>query len=60
MNAVVEIEIDCPWCGERFPSVADTSQGSYQTIEDCQVCCRPIQLTIECEPGQVLFVLSNV
>jgi len=60
MNAVVEIEVQCPHCGELFATMADTSQGSYETIEDCQVCCSPMQLKIECEPGEVFSVESHV
>jgi hypothetical protein len=60
MNALVEIEVLCPHCGEVYPSMADTTQGSYQTIEDCQVCCRPIQLAVECEPGEVFSVQADV
>ena len=53
MNYLVETEIPCPWCGEYFPTTVDTSQGGYTTIEDCAVCCRPIALTIACEPGEL-------
>ena len=60
MNALVEIEVECPYCGEVFPTMADTSQGSYQTIEDCQVCCRPIQLEVDCEPGEVISIRAYV
>jgi hypothetical protein len=27
--------------------MADLSEGSYTTIEDCQVCCRPMEITVE-------------
>jgi hypothetical protein len=50
---LVETEIPCPWCGEYFPATIDTSQGDYTTIEDCAVCCRPIALTVSCEPGDL-------
>jgi len=56
MNFVVEVEIECPFCGEVFTSAVDTSQGSGSTIEDCTVCCRPIALRFECEAGEVLSV----
>ena len=56
MNFVVEVEIECPYCGESFPTSVDTSQGSASTIEDCTVCCRPIALEFECEAGEVLSV----
>ncbi len=50
---LVEIQLECPHCGEVFTSTADTSQGSYTTIEDCQVCCAPMNVEVICEPGQV-------
>ena len=53
MSYIVETEIPCPWCGEYFPTTVDTSQGDCTTIEDCAVCCRPIALTIACEPGDL-------
>lgn len=56
MDYVVEAEVQCPFCGAVFFTTADTSQGSYSTIEDCTVCCRPMVLRIECEPGELLGV----
>jgi len=56
---LVEIEIICPYCGEPFASTADTSQGTYSTVEDCAVCCRPMQVTVDCEPGEVFSVEAD-
>lgn len=56
MGYVVEAEVQCPYCGEVFQTTADTSQGSYSTIEDCTVCCRPIALRFECDAGQLIAV----
>ncbi len=39
--------------------MVDTSQGDYLTVEDCTVCCRPIQFTFGCEPGEVVEVRSE-
>ena len=50
---LVEIQIQCPHCGEIITSMADTSQGDYSTIEDCEVCCAPMNIEIVCEPGRV-------
>lgn len=50
---LVEIQIQCPHCGEIITSNADTSQGDYATIEDCEVCCRPMNVEVICEPGRV-------
>jgi hypothetical protein len=38
------IHITCPFCGERFEALVDTSAGSQAYVEDCPVCCRPIEL----------------
>jgi hypothetical protein len=36
--------IRCPFCGERFEALVDASAGSADYVEDCPVCCRPIEL----------------
>jgi hypothetical protein len=54
MDLIVEAEITCPHCGESFPIQIDTSQSEQSFIEDCTVCCRPITLTIRCEPGAIV------
>lgn len=50
---VVEIELQCPHCGEVYVSTVDTSEGDQTYVEDCTVCCRPMQITVSCEPGRV-------
>ena len=52
-GVLVEIQFQCPHCGEIISSTADTSQGDYSTIEDCEVCCSPMNIDIICEPGEV-------
>ena len=59
MNLLVEIEVECPHCGEGWSMTVDTSQGECTMIEDCTVCCRPIQFVISCEPGDVLEVRNE-
>ena len=36
----------CPYCGEAIEILLDLSGGSQSYIEDCQVCCRPIQIQL--------------
>lgn len=52
-TVLVEIQVQCPHCGEVITTTADTSQGDYSTIEDCEVCCAPMTIEVTCEPGQV-------
>jgi transcription elongation factor Elf1 len=35
---------NCPYCGEHISMVIDTSVQRQTYIEDCEVCCRPIQI----------------
>lgn len=39
--------VQCPYCGETFDTVVDLSSGSTSYIEDCQVCCQPIEFELE-------------
>jgi hypothetical protein len=50
---LVEIQVQCPHCGETITTTADTSQGDYSTIEDCEVCCAPMNVEVICSPGEV-------
>ncbi|MGI9088303.1 MAG: CPXCG motif-containing cysteine-rich protein [Chthoniobacterales bacterium] len=56
MELIVETEINCPHCGESFPLSVDTSATEQSLVEDCSVCCRPINLAIVCQPGEILEV----
>ncbi|MBI3774381.1 MAG: CPXCG motif-containing cysteine-rich protein [Gammaproteobacteria bacterium] len=38
--------IGCPYCGEQIEILIDVSAGDQDYIEDCQVCCKPINLSI--------------
>ena len=40
------VSIACPYCGEHYGTLLDLSGGSSNTIEDCQVCCQPIELRV--------------
>jgi hypothetical protein len=46
--------IQCPFCGQSFELVIDTSISSQRFTTDCEVCCRPFEVTAECEPGEIL------
>ncbi|MDA8531498.1 CPXCG motif-containing cysteine-rich protein [Flavobacteriaceae bacterium] len=47
----------CPYCWEQVSVLVDVSQPSQTYIEDCEVCCNPIQFQIQCL-GQVLQSLE--
>ncbi|MEZ8187468.1 CPXCG motif-containing cysteine-rich protein [Shewanella sp. 5S214] len=46
MNQLTEQLIDCPYCGETIEVLIDSSDAGQQYIEDCQVCCKPINFLV--------------
>ena len=34
----------CPYCGEEISMVLDVSISHQTYTEDCEVCCRPIEI----------------
>ena len=53
MDLEVESRVICPYCGAIFTTVVDTSSGTFTTIEDCEVCCRPIEFNVHCHYGEI-------
>ena len=51
--APVEVEVECPFCGETFTTHADPSEEHQDYIEDCQICCRPIRFSVKCSDDGV-------
>jgi hypothetical protein len=49
------IELQCPWCGEVYGTMVDLTDRSRVYIEDCQVCCAPIEVTLEVSDGGELL-----
>jgi Cysteine-rich CPXCG len=41
------VAVQCPYCGERLDTRVDVTEGERSYIEDCQVCCRPIEFGVE-------------
>ena len=46
MDALIERSIQCPYCGEMIDVLIDHSVPQQAYIEDCQVCCRPINFSV--------------
>ncbi len=51
-----EQEIECPFCGEVISILVDTSIDEQTYIEDCSVCCRPIEIKTICDEGLVISI----
>lgn len=59
------IALGCPYCGEPIELLVEPDAEGQHYIEDCQVCCRPIQVHVAAgegdgeEPPQVWLSTEN-
>jgi len=59
MDLLQTHHLDCPYCGEDIQIVIDCSVSNQDYIEDCQVCCRPINLSISVHDDTVQITASH-
>ena len=51
----------CPYCWEQISMLLDASVGSEKYIEDCEVCCNPIEVQFSFEEGELTrFSAENI
>jgi hypothetical protein len=54
------VSINCPYCGETIELLVDALPdelgGGQRYIEDCQVCCRPITVSVSTDADGELRV----
>jgi predicted Fe-S protein YdhL (DUF1289 family) len=48
--------VTCPYCGESINLLVDCSVSDQHYIEDCQVCCRPINVDVTVDYDGISFV----
>jgi transcription elongation factor Elf1 len=49
----VEHSFNCPYCGEEISMVLDPSVRRQTYVEDCEVCCRPIEISYSVEDDEL-------
>ena len=59
MNQLSTENISCPYCGETIELVIDCSIAEQDYIEDCEVCCRPINLLIFVDEDNGIRIISK-
>jgi hypothetical protein len=47
LNRLLGVRVQCPYCWERFELLVDASVEQQEYVEDCEICCRPIDFTID-------------
>ena len=56
---LIEHVISCPFCAESISVLLDPSGGDQSYIEDCQVCCRPIEISFELSGDDAVNVSAD-
>ncbi|QNP41501.1 CPXCG motif-containing cysteine-rich protein [Lysobacter solisilvae (ex Woo and Kim 2020)] len=50
------VSVPCPYCGERVELMIDEASDLQRYIEDCPVCCRPMEIAIAFDAGGEVLV----
>jgi hypothetical protein len=50
----------CPYCWQNISMIFDESEECSEYIEDCEVCCRPIEIFFRFEYGEISSFRANV
>ena len=58
-NEISAKTISCPYCGEHIDVLVDGSLTEQEYVEDCQVCCRPILLSVMIDVDGDVAVLAR-
>lgn len=58
-DLVPERRIDCPYCGEPVTILVDTSAGSQAYVEDCEVCCQPMNIAVVVDDAELVSVTAS-
>ncbi|MGD9546073.1 MAG: CPXCG motif-containing cysteine-rich protein [Candidatus Krumholzibacteriia bacterium] len=46
-DGLVGVDIQCPCCWQAIEVLVDPSVPFQEYVEDCQVCCRPLVMTVQ-------------
>jgi hypothetical protein len=52
------VAVRCPYCGERLETRVDLTSDEPSYVEDCAICCRPIEFHLERDAGGALLALQ--
>lgn len=52
-------EFQCPYCWEHISMLLDDSVVFQKYIEDCEVCCNPIEVSVQFLEGEISSFEAN-
>ena len=50
---------NCPYCAQKISMLIDLSVSSQNYVEDCEICCRPIEVSYQVDGDDVVFFEAN-
>jgi len=59
MHGETEYFFQCPYCFEQVSMLLEVYSGNQSYIEDCEVCCRPIEISYTCENGEIVSFVAD-
>jgi hypothetical protein len=51
-----DVDVTCPSCWEPITLEVDLLVETQDYIEDCPVCCQPMQVICRCDAGELVSV----
>ncbi|MDP5157376.1 MAG: CPXCG motif-containing cysteine-rich protein [Flaviramulus sp.] len=58
---MIEHFFTCPYCWENISMLIDNSTSNQSYIEDCEVCCNPIQISVQFSSSEMIgFQADNL
>ncbi len=51
---MTEQAFQCPYCWETISVLVDTSVRQQTYVEDCQVCCNPMEISVSCSGAGIV------
>jgi hypothetical protein len=49
-------DVTCPHCWETITLFVDLSVPEQSYVEDCSVCCRPLNVQVRCDDGELTSI----
>ena len=59
MEGLDEYFFSCPYCGSPVSMIIEMNYGVQEYTEDCEVCCRPIEISYRSEEGQICDFMTT-
>jgi len=58
---MLEHFFQCPYCWQNISMLLDKSIPNQTYIEDCEVCCQPIEVTVQFDNNELInFEVNNI